>query len=221
VGWAGNRTTAVKGFDEFIRPLGALPDVELVFCGYADRNFGLEEMAEWYRHIDVYVCASLSEGSNNSLLEAAATGCAIVTTDNGTVPEYLRDRVEALIVSREANAFVRAIEELRDDVALRTRLGEAAAKSVHAAWTWAIKAEDYRTFFRNALTTRADARRRMATTTPAGQRWMTARIEKVQAAMGNGQTNAAIAALDELLDVDATNSGFQQVREQLMAMSRV
>jgi asparagine synthase (glutamine-hydrolysing) len=219
VGWAGNRNTAVKGFDEFIRPLGEMPGVELVFCGYSDRNFGLDEMAEWYRNIDVYVCASLSEGSNNSLLEAAATGCAIVTTDNGTVPEYLRDGVEALIVRREANGFVGAVARLRDDGALRIRLGVAASQSVHASWSWATKSHEYRAFFRDALSTRADARRRMATTTPAGQRWMAARIEHVQQAMGAGECDVAISALDELLDADGSNAGFLQVREQLVRMN--
>jgi glycosyltransferase involved in cell wall biosynthesis len=221
VGWAGNRETAVKGFDEFIRPLGELPGVELVFCGYADRNFTLFEMAEWYAGIDVYVCASLSEGSNNSLLEAAATGCAIITTDNGTVPEYLHDGIEALIIPRERHAFVSSVERLRDDADLRKQLGDAAAGAVHPRWTWQVKAQEYRMFFRNAIHARADARRRMATTTPAGQRWMTGRIETVQRAMANGQHTVALAALDELLHADATNEGFRQVREQLLAMHAI
>ena len=221
VGWAGNRQTAVKGFEQFIKPLGDIEGVELVFCGFSDRNLGLSEMAEWYRSIDVYVCASLSEGSNNSLLEAAATGCAIVTTDNGTVPEYLHNGVEALVVPRQAAAFVGAITTLRDDAELRLRLGRAAAKAVHPAWTWQTRANDYRKFFQEALDARADARRRMAATTPAGQLWMRALIERVQRAMDRGNLTDAIIAIDELLDVDAGNEGFRQVRTQLVAMQSV
>ena len=217
VGWAGNRKTPVKGFNEFIKPLANLAGVELVFCGYSDRNLQLNEMADWYRNIDVYVCASLSEGSNNSLLEAAATGCAIVTTDNGTVPEYLRNGIEAFVVPREASAFAEAIETLRDNPALRIEMGNAAANAVHPAWTWDVKKEEYRAFFANALLGVDDARRRMAMTTPAGQHWMTNMIERVQRAMRNGNTTSAIIALDELLDVDAANAGFQQVRNQLAA----
>lgn len=221
VGWAGNRQTAVKGFEEFIKPLGEIDGVELLFCGYSDRNLGLSEMAEWYRSIDVYVCASLSEGSNNSLIEAAATGCAIVTTDNGTVPEYLHDGVEALVVERQTAAFITAITALRDDAELRTRLGNAAAKAVHPAWTWQVKANEYRTFFQEALDARADARRTMAATTPAGQVWMRTTIERVQRAMDRGKPLDAITAIDELLDVDAGNDGFRQVRAQLVAMQSV
>ena len=221
VGWAGNRQTAVKGFEQFIKPLGDIEGVELAFCGFSDRNLGLSEMAEWYRSIDVYVCASLSEGSNNSLLEAAATGCAIVTTDNGTVPEYLHDGVEALVVARDAAAFVSAVVTLRDDAQLRLRLGRAAAAAVHPAWTWQTRANDYRRFFQEALDARGDARRRMATSTPAGQQWMRTRIERVQRAMERGNPADAIIAIDELLDVDAGNEGFHQVRTQLVAMQSV
>ncbi len=87
LGWAGNRQTYVKGFREFIAPLRALPGIELVYCGYADRNLTLEEMPGFYSSIDAYVCASSFEGNNNSLLEAAAMERAIITTPNGTVPE--------------------------------------------------------------------------------------------------------------------------------------
>ena len=58
MGWAGNRRTAVKGFAEFIEPLGSIPGVELVFCGYSDRNLTRDEMVQWYRDVDVYVCSS-------------------------------------------------------------------------------------------------------------------------------------------------------------------
>jgi len=218
VGWAGNRKTGVKGFDEFIKPLSEIPGVALVFCGYADRNLSLQEMAQWYRDIDVYVCASLSEGSNNSLIEAAATGCAIVTTDNGTVPEYLCDGIEALIVPREASAFIDAITRLRDNPDLCVRLGQAASRSVLPAWTWQIKARDYAKFFADALQDTSNARRRMATTTPAGQGWMRAQIERLQLAMGRGQPDHALVAIDELLDADPGNAGFAQVRAELVAM---
>ncbi|MDQ6612229.1 MAG: asparagine synthase (glutamine-hydrolyzing) [Gemmatimonadota bacterium] len=217
VGWAGNSKTSVKGFDEFIKPLGQLPGVELRCCGYSDRNLSLEAMAAWYRDIDVYVCASLSEGSNNSILEAAATACAIVTTDNGTVPEFLRNGVEAFIVPRDGNAFAAAITILADDDKLRIRMGLAAAASVLPDWTWAKKKEEYRRFFSDALGSRVLARRRMATTTPAGQRWMTGMIERVQRSMTRGQSEMALAAINELIDVDATNEGFQQVRNAIIA----
>ena len=88
-------------------------------------------------------------------------------------------------------------------------------------WTWQTRANDYRKFFQEALDARGDARRRMAATTPAGQQWMRALIERVQRAMDRGNLTDAIIAIDELLDVDAGNEGFRQVRTQLVAMQSV
>ena len=216
VGWAGNRQTAVKGFDEFIKPLGDIDGVELVFCGYADRNLSLEEMADWYAGIDVYVCASLSEGSNNALLEASAMQCAIVTTDNGTVPEYLQDGHSAFIVPRQRDAFVRAITALRDDAPLRRRFGDRAAAAVLPPWTWQCKAADYRALFREALNEAPAARRRMAASTRGGQRWMVATIARLQDAMARGQLDEARPLADVLIDVDPSNAGFRDVRAALI-----
>jgi glycosyltransferase involved in cell wall biosynthesis len=203
LGWAGNRRTATKGFDEFVAPLAALPGVELVFCGYADRNRPLEEMPAFYAGIDAYVCTSGSEGNNNSLLEAAGTATAIVTTDVGTVPEYLVDGRSALIVPRERTAFVAAVERLRDDPALRVALGAAAARAVHPAWTWAARAEEHRRFFRDALAGREAARQRMsaaATSVPRAPApdALHGTLHALQAALGAGRLDEAAATLASL-----------------------
>jgi glycosyltransferase involved in cell wall biosynthesis len=156
LGWAGNRfSSAQKGFAEIIEPLGRIPGVSLVFCGYSDRNLSMAEMRGFYDSIDVYVCASDYEGNNNSLLEAASMGRAIVTTDNGAVREYLKHAESALIVRRALPAFTEALVRLRDNPALRASLGVAAAQSVRARFDWKDRAEDYRAFFREALA-RAD-----------------------------------------------------------------
>jgi glycosyltransferase involved in cell wall biosynthesis/tetratricopeptide (TPR) repeat protein len=159
LGWAGNRKSPAKGYAEFIEPLGQLPGVELVVCGYSDRNLTHEEMRGWYDAIDAYICASLSEGHNNPLMEAGAMARAIITTDNGTVPEYLRDGESALIVPRTASALREAVERLRDDHSLRVRLGESARASVLAKWDWQVCGKAYREFFQAAL--------RSATSSPA------------------------------------------------------
>ena len=215
VGWAGNRTTAVKGFAEFIEPIGAVAGVELVFCGYADRNLTLDEMPAWYAGIDVYLCASLTEGSNNALLEAAASGCAIVTTDNGTVPEYLADGESALIVPRERGAFVQAVTRLRDDPALRRRMGAAASAAVIPAWTWADRQLAYRDFLRRALQQREAACRVMSTQTAGGTQWMAGVVQRLQAAAHAGRIDEALTLVGELLLVDPGNAGFQEIRALL------
>jgi glycosyltransferase involved in cell wall biosynthesis/Tfp pilus assembly protein PilF len=140
-----------KGFEELIAPLGRLPGVELVFCGYLDKNLDLEGMRRFYDSIDVYICSSAQEGNNNSLLEAASMERAILTTDNGTVPEYLEHRRSALIVERELPLLIQAVCELRDDPTLRRSLGVHARRAVTSRFDWSRMAPRYSEFFRKAL----------------------------------------------------------------------
>jgi FkbM family methyltransferase len=164
IGWAGNRAVPAKGFDALIAPLARVPGVELVTCGFGHHHhLTRREMPEFYQGLDIYLCASGNEGNNNSLLEAAAIGCAIVTTDNGTVPEYLRHESSALIVDREFPAILGAVQALRDDPDRRERMGEAARQAVVEHFSWDAVSEHYRAFFREAL---ADSGRRRSLAAP-------------------------------------------------------
>ncbi|MGE5406732.1 MAG: glycosyltransferase [Methanosarcina sp.] len=151
VGWAGNREVAVKGFKEFIAPLSLIPGVELVFVGFKDTNLEMGEMLQFYNSIDVYICASVSEGNNNSLLEAASMERAIITTDTGTVNEYLINGHNAIIVKRELPEIISAVEKLRDNPDFRIAMGKEARKAVVEKFDWKQKIEDYRDLFRIAL----------------------------------------------------------------------
>jgi hypothetical protein len=151
VGWAGNRVNKLKGFDNFIKPLGQLPGVQLVVCGYLDENLSIEAMRSFYDSIDVYVCASLHEGNNNSVLEAASMQRAVVTTNSGTVEEFLEDGKSALIVEREMPAFINAMLNLRDDPNLRVYLGNNARDSVKRHFDWKLMANKHLEYFLTAI----------------------------------------------------------------------
>lgn len=150
VGWAGNRRSPAKGFEEFVEPLGSIQGVELVFCGYSDTLISHDEMRDFYESIDVYVCSSSTEGNNNSLLEAASMARAIVTTDVGTVPEFLGNEHSALIVKREIEAFKAAVIRLRDNRDLGVSLGMNARVAVERFY-WDEKLPDHREFFWEAI----------------------------------------------------------------------
>ena len=153
IGWAGNRVCKTKGFEDIVVPLGNLPSVELIYCGYQDKNLDLEGMRQFYDSIDCYVCTSSvhHEGNNNSLMEAAAMERAIITTDNGTVPEYLRQSDSAIIVERELPNFIHAVCVLRDDPVKRGELGRQARIAVKRTFDWSAMAPKYAEFFWQAL----------------------------------------------------------------------
>jgi glycosyltransferase involved in cell wall biosynthesis len=68
---------------------------------------------------------SYREGLPKSLLEAAACGLPIVTTDAPGCREVVQDGVNGLLVPvRDVDALVKALGKLIDDAALRSRMGE-------------------------------------------------------------------------------------------------
>lgn len=81
---------------------------------------------------DVFVLPSLGECLSIALMEAAAAGLPIVTTDVGALREAALDGVSAIVIAPGDDAALRiAIERLVDDEALRRRLG--AAGHAHAS----------------------------------------------------------------------------------------
>jgi glycosyltransferase involved in cell wall biosynthesis len=66
---------------------------------------------------------------SQSLLEAMASGCAVIATDVGDT-RLLLDESCALLIPRDADALAAAIRSLLDDGPRRAALGEAARARV-------------------------------------------------------------------------------------------
>jgi glycogen(starch) synthase len=92
---------------------------------------GLSEVRQLMRASDIFLLPSLWENCPYSCLEAMAAGRAIVSADQGGMPELIQDGVNGLLaVSGSASSFVHRIEQLIADSALRQRLGCAARQTV-------------------------------------------------------------------------------------------
>lgn len=77
--------------------------------------------------------SSYGEGVPKSLLEAAACGLPIVTTDAPGCREVVRDGVNGLLVPvRDAAVLADALRKLIDDPALRRRMGEQSRRMAEA-----------------------------------------------------------------------------------------
>lgn len=102
-----NRWSAEPG----VRWLGRTADVPDVW-----RTHHVAMLLTWYR-----------EGVPRSLIEAAACGRPIVTTDSPGCRDLVRDRQEGILVPpHDVEAAARALVELAGDADLRARLGRAA-----------------------------------------------------------------------------------------------
>ncbi|MEQ8661355.1 MAG: glycosyltransferase [Gammaproteobacteria bacterium] len=117
---------------------GAVPLAEL-------RGWQAEGVVEWWGHRDdmaaVYAAAavvclpSYREGLPKALLEGAAVGRALVTTDVPGCRDVVRDGVNGRVVpARDAVALAAALGGLLEDAALRARLARAARDDVAARY---------------------------------------------------------------------------------------
>ena len=87
----------------------------------------VDDMPALFRSVDIVVLPSYREGLPKGLIEAGASGCALVTTDVPGCREVVAHERDGLLVpARNAVALADAIERLAGDSALRARLAAAA-----------------------------------------------------------------------------------------------
>ncbi|TXG84716.1 MAG: glycosyltransferase family 1 protein [Sphingomonadales bacterium] len=155
------RMLADKGVREFIAAARQLrsshPEARFVLVGAPDpgnpTTIPIEELetavrqgdVEWWgersdipeilARATVYVLASYREGLSKALIEAAAAGLPLVTTDTTGCRDVVRDGENGLLVPpRDAGALAVAIARLLDDPELRERLGKAARADAEARY---------------------------------------------------------------------------------------
>lgn len=157
IGWTGNskfldeQDDDLKGLQKIIKPAIA----ELQAEGYtieldaADRNTKMiphDEMPEYYNNIDIYVCASRTEGTPNTVLEAMACGVPIISTDVGIVPEALGEKQKEYIIKREKEQLKEKIKQLINNSEILKQLSEENLIQIQD-WSWDKKALEFKKFF--------------------------------------------------------------------------
>ena len=173
------RLVWAKGFDDFIRSFEIVVkhfrNVKAVIVGEGGLRESLEnqieelglkdyitlmgykkqsEVFDVLRAGDIYVISSRSEGIPYSLLEAAAVGLPIITTNCGGIPEVVKDNETAIVVPvGDPFSLSKAILTLCADRDFAKQLGDAAQSHIKkyyslSAQTFAIK-ESYLQAYRN------------------------------------------------------------------------
>ncbi|HYK10824.1 MAG TPA: glycosyltransferase family 4 protein [Gemmatimonadales bacterium] len=156
-----------KGIDTMIKAMPAIraahPGARYAIAGAGPRQPQLEELARetgvadavrflgpvsdadlpaLYNSADLYVGASrrhdlLVEGFGISLVEASASGLAVVGGRSGGVPDAVRDGETGILVDPDQVAAVAAgVNQLLSDEPLRKRLGAAGRKAVEQYYNW-------------------------------------------------------------------------------------
>ena len=93
------------------------------------------ELAEAYAAADVFAFPSITETFGNVLLEAMASGPAVIAPDIGATTEYATKDTALLFRAGDAVSLADAVLHLCDDRAARARLAAAALQAARAR-TW-------------------------------------------------------------------------------------
>jgi glycosyltransferase involved in cell wall biosynthesis len=108
----------------------------LTWLGHVDDMVGL------LGAVDIVVLPSYREGLPRTLVEAAACGLPLITTDVPGCREVVTDGVDGLLVPMgDSEALARAMARLQDDPAFARQLGDAARRKARAQFDERIVVE--------------------------------------------------------------------------------
>ncbi|WP_375419697.1 glycosyltransferase family 4 protein [uncultured Sphingomonas sp.] len=134
----GDWCCTVSGIGPDLEPARALAtalslDDRVTFTGYADYG----EVPALYRTHDVFVSPTYAEGFSNTILEAMASGHAVLSCRSVGVVDCLRDDENGLLVEPgDLPAQAAALSRLIEDRALRDRLARAALAECRQVYSW-------------------------------------------------------------------------------------
>ena len=120
---------------------------QAVIRGISDRVWfagDRKDVPDLMRLFDLFVLPSLGEGISNTVLEAMASGLAVVATRVGGNPELVEERhTGALVPVADPEALADVMLEFLTDDDLRARCGAAAREFVARRFSWERCVEEY------------------------------------------------------------------------------
>lgn len=162
-GWVGNSKFKDSDGDEDLKGVEGIikPAIkELQEEGYnielslADRNIKMipqEEMPKYYNSIDIYICASKTEGTPLTILEAMAMGVPIITTDVGIVTEALgKEQKQYILNERSKDALKDKIKQLMTNKQYFKILSKENMEQIKK-WDWKEISLKYKEFFESNI----------------------------------------------------------------------
>jgi len=142
----------LKGYSQFIAPLRELPNVEVkVLGGKGEHQVTREDMPDLYNQIDLYICASTSEGFSQSVLEASACGRGVISTRVGGCEDLITDGHNGFFIARDLPAIKRLVTQLEADRLLVQQLGRHNRQRILERYAWTIQAPAWLEFIESNL----------------------------------------------------------------------
>jgi glycosyltransferase involved in cell wall biosynthesis len=142
----------LKGYSQFIAPLNELKNVEIVTLGgKGPERVAPAEMPDLYNKIDLYICASSSEGFSQSVMEASSCGRGVVSTRVGGCEDLIVEGFNGFFVDRTLEDMTRCVLYLEANRDVVKRIGENNRSRVVAEYSWKAKIDEWERFLDSNL----------------------------------------------------------------------
>lgn len=138
VAWVGNSAWGEwhfekgydpKGYNTVIVPvmekLAQDNEVEFIIADGHVKKRSKQEIFDILAKTDILLIAATTDGTPLPLIEAMASGCAIITTHNGIAPEVLPEIQQQFIVKKDAGQFIERIRFLKKNPETLLKLKQA------------------------------------------------------------------------------------------------
>lgn len=155
IGWCGQREGKTKGFHEVLllvrKRLGNRVDWQINTRSARD-PLTQDEMVAWYRGIDLFISTSCSEGFQMPVLEAAASGRALLATDVGAACEVIDEGQNGYLITpywarenaeRSADEFTQHILTYDKDRDKLLKDGIRSRRIVESRFQWSTLAPQW------------------------------------------------------------------------------
>jgi len=96
----------------------------------------IREIRSCFLAADIFFLPSLWESCPYSCLEAMAAGCAVVSSDQGGMPDLIHEGENGLLARNgDPTSYISRLEQVIEDSVLRERLGKAARRTIEESLT--------------------------------------------------------------------------------------
>lgn len=164
IGWVGNskwiidqsEISDLKGIHTIIKPaIEELKDegynIDLLTSDRDKKMIPHKEMPDFYKNIDIYICASMYEGTPNPVLEAMACGVPVISTDVGIVREVFGEKqTEYILIERSKECLKNKLRHLLENPEELQVLSNENKEQIQA-WDWKLTSEKFRNYFHSEL----------------------------------------------------------------------
>ena len=121
-------------------------DNSVEFCG---EHYG-PELSEFYRKADLFVYTSNYENFGQTVLEAAAHGCPIISTPTGVARDIVRDGKTGFLVPHgDSEALSERLREVFENPAKLASYGQAIHQLVSRNYQWEAIIHQYRQLYQS------------------------------------------------------------------------